>query len=156
MRLAATLSLLVILFGPMLNQERLAPEEVGRFIAAGEELVAADPMPPGAAPARHLSESPLAREVAARHGFTPGRWEMLASRVMTAHHIDLLVDQPAPERRGWTTPHPVNVSAGELWQQAAVASTMRADIRALAAETEADRAAIRPFRDRLDAIVTPR
>ncbi len=156
MRIAATLSLLALLSAPMLAEEKLAPDDVGRFIDAAREVVSVQPIPPGVPPARHLTDVPVAERVAERHGFTDRRWRQLAERVLTAHHVERLVDQPAPERRRAGQPQPTNVSSGDLRQRALVASTTREDINALVAQTAADREVIRPFRDKLDALVDSR
>lgn len=153
MRFAATLSLLVFLSAPMLAEEPLAPGEVDQFITAATEVLSLHPVPPGIPPTRHLIYAAGADEIARSHGFSERRWRAVAQRVLTAHHVERLVDLPVDAGRRPVQQMQFDGMSGELRQRADVASTTREDLDALAVETAADRQAIRPFGARLDALV---
>lgn len=159
MRLAATLSVLLFFSVPVLTEERLSSDDVGRFLAAAQEIRAVAPMPPGAVPSSYFVEAPAAKDAAARHGFSEQRWRLVARRVLTAHYVEQLVDpgtaeqRPAKAHTARASTMPMGAASGPTRHDALLASAAKDDLRALVAETEADRAAVRPYRHDIDAVI---
>lgn len=167
MRLVAVLAFTLFLSAPMLADETLAPEEVGRFIAAAEQIAAAVPVGSDGTHqhpiAQLLTDTAVIQPVIARHGFSERRWRSVGNRVLAAHRAELILRPMAvaaaapvrkrPDARTDGTFMQASVTAEDQVALRNVAREMRNDLAAFARDTEEDRKAIAPFRDRLDALI---
>jgi len=156
MRLVATLSFLFIFSAPVLIDEPLRTDEVARFIAAAEEIMASHVPIAGESVAQAIS-SPDLEEAAAildRHGFSERRWRTVAQRVLAAHEASRLTDLPGnpaqAERRLTAIPSP-----SERWAMLTIVRMQRDEMVALEATTAKDRDVIAPYLDRLNRLGRP-
>lgn len=164
MRLAALLSLLALLFGPLLSRPPLSAAQVEQFLSVAEDIrgQAERQAQPGSAGPDYFITAADALRIARGHGFDEAGWQDLARRVLTAYQFEQISALPAntpPSGRTLNQPagfqHDPSLSLPERLAMQSVVSTTRGDLAALAAETSGDRQAILLYQDRLDRVVTP-
>ncbi|HYC05571.1 MAG TPA: hypothetical protein VED40_19925 [Azospirillaceae bacterium] len=154
MRLAVV-SLLFVLSTPWLERAPLTADQVGRFVAAAEEVVAVTPPSGEDALADELLHREEALAIAMRHGFSAGEWRRVGQRVLAAHRAARLSDLPEGKGGGVTRklasmPDAAGNEMGDLQTVLRMAERDRAQ---RAKETEQDRAVIEAEQmGRLDAL----
>ena len=152
MRLAVV-SLLFMLSTPLIGREPLTADQVGRFVAAAEEVLAAVPPDGREGLAHNLLSREEALAAAARHGFGETEWRQVGLRVMAAHKAARLGDLPEGkgglERKLASMP---SLSSNERDDLLTVLSMAERDRKLRAEEAAPDQVAVAPYLDRLDGL----
>lgn len=141
MRTIAVLSLALLFSAPDFARRDLGAEEVGRFVAAAEEMAQAT----DAAPIRMTLPS-QGQDIARRHGFSPDDWQTMARRVWAAYDAQRLA--PGLSNNA-ATAKLKGLSGAEKVELQVIMAAARGDLASIAADTESDRAVIAPYLDRL-------
>ncbi|WP_119678838.1 hypothetical protein [Indioceanicola profundi] len=144
MRLIAVFALTLLFAAPDLARQELGSDEIGRFVTSAEEMAMEEGLT-----ATRTALPPGGEEIARRHGFEPEAWTVMARRVWGAYEARHMAPALSPASEKVKLNGLTGAEHGEL---KTILTTARSDLAFIAAETEADRAAISPFMDRLDRL----